>query len=135
MLRPFESKIAAKYGSLGHFHILNYLCNVLAVLYLTGSDVSLRATSTRLIGGCWWVFSLFLISTYTANLAAFLTVERVVSPIENVDQLSTQTAIQYGTLANGSTMLFFKVENTCIIARYSGNLILVVLWPNFTAFT
>ena len=45
----------------------------------------------------------------TANLAAFLTVERMVSPIENAEDLSKQTDIKYGTIAGGSTMTFFKV--------------------------
>jgi hypothetical protein len=35
--------------------------------------------SGRIVGGAWWFFSLILISSYTANLAAFLTVERMVS--------------------------------------------------------
>ena len=49
-------------------------------------------------------------SSYTANLAAFLTVERMDTPIENVDDLSQQTAIKYGTMIGGSTYDFFKVS-------------------------
>ena len=78
---------------------------------LVGSDVAPRAASTRIIGGFWWFFSLFVMSTYTANLAAFLTVERMVQPIESADDLSYQTSIKYGTLASGSTWLFFKARN------------------------
>ncbi|XP_067950331.1 glutamate receptor ionotropic, kainate 2-like [Watersipora subatra] len=76
-----------------------------------GSEVAPAAISTRIAGGFWWFFSLFVISSYTANLAAFLTVERTVMPIENADDLSAQTDIEYGTLINGSTMLFFKESN------------------------
>lgn len=57
----------------------------------------------------WWFFTLILISSYTANLAAFLTVERMISPIESVEQLSRQTEIQYGALEGGSTQEFFRV--------------------------
>ena len=35
----------------------------------------------------WWFFSLIIISTYTANLAAFLTVKNIQEPITSVDQL------------------------------------------------
>lgn len=51
-----------------------------------------------------------MISSYTANLAAFLTVTRMESPIEGADDLAKQTAIKYGTLNSGSTKDFFKVS-------------------------
>ena len=35
----------------------------------------------------WWFFTLIMISSYTANLAAFLTVERMESPIESAEDL------------------------------------------------
>ena len=56
----------------------------------------------------WWFFSLILVSSYTANLAAFLTVEKLVTPIETVEDLAKQTEIRYGTLKGGSTMAFFN---------------------------
>jgi len=66
--------------------------------------------SGRVVGSVWWFFTLIIISTYTANLAAFLTVERMLTPIENADDLAKQTEIQYGTLVGGSTNAFFKVD-------------------------
>lgn len=58
----------------------------------------------------WWSFTLIIVSSYTANLAAFLTVERMVSPIENAEDLAAQTNIAYGTLDSGTTMTFFRVK-------------------------
>lgn len=58
----------------------------------------------------WWFFTLIIISSYTANLAAFLTVERMVSPIESAEDLAKQTDIAYGTLDSGSTKEFFRVS-------------------------
>jgi len=52
---------------------------------------------------------LIIISSYTANLAAFLTIERMYTPIESADDLSKQTEIKYGTLVKGSTNEFFRV--------------------------
>lgn len=49
-----------------------------------------------------------MISSYTANLAAFLTVERMITPIEGVEDLASQSKISYGTLESGSTMTFFR---------------------------
>jgi ionotropic glutamate receptor len=45
--------------------------------------VLFSAFSTRMVAGLWWFFTLIMISSYTANLAAFLTVERMESPIGN----------------------------------------------------
>jgi len=64
----------------------------------------------RLLAGVWWFFTLILISSYTANLAAFLTVTRMESDIESADDLAAQTRIQYGTLEAGATATFFKVS-------------------------
>lgn len=50
-----------------------------------------------------------MISSYTANLAAFLTVERMDSPIESAEDLAKQTKIKYGALYGGSTASFFRV--------------------------
>ncbi|XP_043356993.1 glutamate receptor ionotropic, kainate 4 isoform X2 [Dermochelys coriacea] len=67
-----------------------------------GSTIAPRALSTR------WAFTLIIISSYTANLAAFLTVQRMDVPIESVDDLADQTAIEYGTIHGGSSMTFFQ---------------------------
>lgn len=75
-----------------------------------GSEINPRAFSTRVLSGFWWFFSLILISSYTANLAAFLTVERMVSPIQTADDLAKQTSIEYGTRKGGSTEEFFSVS-------------------------
>lgn len=74
-----------------------------------GSELMPRALSTRIVGGIWWFFTLIVISSYTANLAAFLTVERMESPIDSADDLAKQTRIEYGAVRDGSTMTFFKV--------------------------
>ncbi|XP_031199318.1 glutamate receptor ionotropic, kainate 4 isoform X2 [Mastomys coucha] len=73
-----------------------------------GSTIAPRALSTRCVSGVWWAFTLIIISSYTANLAAFLTVQRMEVPIESVDDLADQTAIEYGTIHGGSSMTFFQ---------------------------
>ena len=72
--------------------------------------IILRAFSTRMIAALWWFFTLIMISSYTANLAAFLTVERMESPIESAEDLAKQTKIKYGCLESGSTRAFFRVN-------------------------
>jgi hypothetical protein len=47
------------------------------------------------------------------NLAAFLTVERLVSTVKNLEQLSQQTKINYTVVQNSSNYEYFKVESAC----------------------
>ena len=66
-----------------HFgRILSYLC---ITPLTTGGGEAPRALSGRLIAATWWVFGFIMIATYTANLAAFLTVSR----LEQVKKSST----------------------------------------------
>ncbi|XP_059470881.1 glutamate receptor ionotropic, kainate 2 isoform X5 [Neocloeon triangulifer] len=90
------------------FTLSNSFWFTIGTLMQQGSDLNPQATSTRIVGGIWWFFTLIIISSYTANLAAFLTVERMITPIENAAELAEQTEISYGTLEGGSTMTFFR---------------------------
>ncbi|XP_030379400.1 glutamate receptor ionotropic, kainate 2 [Scaptodrosophila lebanonensis] len=90
------------------FSISNSFWFTIGTLMQQGSDIHPKAISTRIISGIWWFFSLIIVASYTANLAAFLTVERMITPIENAEDLSSQTEISYGTLESGSTMTFFR---------------------------
>jgi ionotropic glutamate receptor len=62
------------------------------------------------VASFWWFFTLIMISSYTANLAAFLTIERMEAPINSVDDLAKQSKIKYGCLMSGSTGAFFSVR-------------------------
>jgi len=62
-----------------------------------------------MVGSAWWFFTLIIVSTYTANLAAFLTIERMHVPISSAEDLTRQSVIKYGTLDAGSTKAFFQV--------------------------
>ena len=52
-----------------------------------------------------------------ANLAAFLTIERMETPINSVEDLAKQTKIKYGCLKSGSTNSFFRVKITYTVVR------------------
>merc|ERR1719300_1874825 len=73
-----------------------------------GSDIAPKAISTRMVAGMWWFFTLIMISSYTANLAAFLTASKMASPVNSAEDLSKQTKIKYGTYCCGSTNSFFR---------------------------
>ncbi|KAJ3589895.1 hypothetical protein NHX12_010736 [Muraenolepis orangiensis] len=91
-----------------NFTLLNSFWFGVGALMRQGSELMPKALSTRILGGIWWFFTLIIISSYTANLAAFLTVERMDAPIDSADDLAKQTRIEYGAVRDGSTMTFFK---------------------------
>ncbi|XP_075217627.1 glutamate receptor ionotropic, kainate 2-like isoform X10 [Lycorma delicatula] len=104
--RPWKTKQSAEL--VNTFTLSNSVWFITGTLLRQGAGLNPKATSTRIVGGIWWFFTLIIISSYTANLAAFLTVERMITPIENAEDLAGQTDISYGTLDSGSTMTFFR---------------------------
>lgn len=56
----------------------------------------------------WWLFGFIIIASYTANLAAFLTVSRLDTPVESLDDLSKQYKIQYAPLKGSWVQTYFK---------------------------
>jgi glutamate receptor, ionotropic, invertebrate len=70
-----------------------------------------RGLSTRIITGMWWFFALIMLASYTANLAAFLTMERMDATIDSAEDLAKQSKIKYGAVKGGSTMKFFQDSN------------------------
>ena len=85
---------------------------ILTKLYQRNRSVRLfcRSFSGRIVGGAWWFFTLIIVSSYTANLAAYLTVERMTNPIQSYEDLARQTKVKYGTIKSGSTRDFFEVS-------------------------
>ncbi|XP_041364195.1 glutamate receptor ionotropic, delta-2-like [Gigantopelta aegis] len=59
-----------------------------------GGEPHPRSISSRCILGFWWVFTILMASTYTANLAAFLTVTIAEKPINSLRELANQDPIK-----------------------------------------
>ena len=52
-----------------------------------------------------------MVSSYTANLAAFLTIERMDTPISSASELANSPHLSYGILKGGSTHEFFEAAS------------------------
>ncbi len=76
-----------------------------------------RTFSARLLSGAWWFFSLILIASYTANLAAFLTVTKIETPIKSVADLAGQTKIKYGTIKDTYAHSLFRSSDVDVIQK------------------
>ncbi|GAB0095911.1 Ionotropic glutamate receptor [Sergentomyia squamirostris] len=87
----------------------NCMWATIGVLLQQGSDIAPKAPAGRSVASIWSFFTLIMVSSYTANLAAFLTVESVVTPISNAEDLANaKGVIKYGAKRDGSTISFFK---------------------------
>ncbi|XP_063986144.1 glutamate receptor ionotropic, kainate 2-like isoform X2 [Diachasmimorpha longicaudata] len=99
------------------FDLMNSMWLTAGSLVQAGSDILPRAPSIRMVAGMWWFFVLIMVSSYTANLAAFLTATKKDVSIGSVTELAAQTKIKYGAIKGGSTAGFFKGANTSIYQR------------------
>lgn len=54
---------------------------------------------------------MIMLASYTANLAAFLTMDRMGSSIDGAEDLAKQNKIKYGAVVGGSTIRFFQESN------------------------
>ncbi|CAK9800330.1 Glutamate receptor ionotropic, kainate 2 [Anthophora plagiata] len=94
-----------------NFNLRNSMWLTVGSIMQQGSDILPKAPSIRMVAGMWWFFTLIMVSSYTANLAAFLTVDKMDNPIKGVEDLAKQTKIKYGAVAGGSTSAFFRDSN------------------------
>ncbi|XP_032670681.1 ionotropic receptor 25a [Odontomachus brunneus] len=72
-----------------------------------GGGEAPKALSSRTLVAAYWLFVVLMLATFTANLAAFLTVERMQSPVQSLEQLARQSRINYTVVANSSAHQYF----------------------------
>lgn len=76
----------------------------------------LRAASTRTAATIWWFFTLIMVSSYTANLAAFLTFKKPHIILRSAEDLkdcadpNLKCPVRFGAKKVGATINFFKVS-------------------------
>ncbi|XP_076245979.1 ionotropic receptor 25a-like [Calliopsis andreniformis] len=73
-----------------------------------GSGDIPKNLSGKLATATWWLFGFVIVAAYTANLAAYETLERLEKNIESLEDLRRQYRVEYSTLANSSTSRYFK---------------------------
>ncbi|XP_061726425.1 glutamate receptor 1 isoform X2 [Cydia pomonella] len=85
------------------FSIWNSFWFSLGSFMQQGSDVVPKSLSGRIVGTVWWFFALILVCSYTANLAAYLIVERLSEPSQSIisppSMPQTENSIE-GTVLN-----------------------------------
>ena len=88
---------------------LHSLWFTLSSLLGQGTEAEImKSLSSKIIVSSWWLFVLLMISCYTANLAAFLTVTKYDKTITSVEDLISQTKLKYGTFRNSPSYKLLK---------------------------
>ena len=75
---------------------------------ITGGGDLPVGLSGRMLAVSWWLFGFLIVSTYTANLAAFLTVSRLDTSISSLDDLAKQSDIKYSAIQDTASQEYFK---------------------------
>uniref|UniRef100_A0A668RH77 Glutamate receptor n=1 Tax=Oreochromis aureus TaxID=47969 RepID=A0A668RH77_OREAU len=89
-------------GSVSSTTLYNSMWFVYGSFVQQGGEVPYTTLATRMMMGVWWMFALIVISSYTANLAAFLTISRIENSIQSLQDLSKQTELPYGTVLDSA---------------------------------
>uniref|UniRef100_H2ZWF2 Glutamate receptor n=2 Tax=Latimeria chalumnae TaxID=7897 RepID=H2ZWF2_LATCH len=97
-------------GSMTSTTLYNSMWFVYGSFVQQGGEVPYTTLATRMMMGIWWLFALIVISSYTANLAAFLTINRIESSIQSLQDLSKQTDIPYGTVMDSAVYEHVRVK-------------------------
>ncbi|XP_050989200.1 glutamate receptor ionotropic, delta-1 isoform X1 [Labeo rohita] len=77
-----------------------------------GGESFMSSMALRIAMGSWWLFTLIVCSSYTANLAAYLTVSRMDNAVRTFQDLSKQTEMSYGTVRDSAVFEYFRVKGT-----------------------
>ncbi|GAB0099835.1 uncharacterized protein DMENIID0001_157250 [Sergentomyia squamirostris] len=72
-----------------------------------GGGEAPKALSGRTLVAAYWLFVVLMLATFTANLAAFLTVERMQTPVQSLEQLARQSRINYTVVEGSDTHSYF----------------------------
>ncbi|XP_033752870.1 glutamate receptor 4-like [Pecten maximus] len=80
----------------------------IGTLLMRGTDFSPRPTSQRIVTAGFTFFVLITVSTYTANMAAFLTTTNLEQPVTSLEQLAERSDIECGTIDKSATMKFLQ---------------------------
>ncbi|XP_044012074.1 ionotropic receptor 25a [Aphidius gifuensis] len=72
-----------------------------------GGGEAPKALSSRTLVAAYWLFVVLMLATFTANLAAFLTVERLQAQVQSLEQLARQSRINYTVVAKSPTHQYF----------------------------
>ena len=82
-----------------------------------GGGETPKALSSRVLVAAYWLFVVLMLATFTANLAAFLTVERMQDTVKSLEELNRQSKINYTVMTDSPYLEYFQVASNIILTR------------------
>jgi len=73
-----------------------------------GGGEAPKSMSGRVLVAAYWLFVVLMLATFTANLAAFLTVERMQTTVQSLEELAQQSKINYTVVEDSPYYEYFK---------------------------
>ena len=83
-----------------------------SVTMLQGGGETPKALSSRVLVAAYWLFVVLMLATFTANLAAFLTVERMQDTVRSLEELNRQSKINYTVMEDSPYLEYFEVKDS-----------------------
>ena len=97
-----------------------------------GGGETPKALSSRVLVAAYWLFVVLMLATFTANLAAFLTVERMQDTVKSLEELNRQSKINYTVMRDSPYLEYFQVRTvTIVLIKVGQGHVLTILrtWP------
>ena len=82
---------------------------------LQGGGETPKALSSRVLVAAYWLFVVLMLATFTANLAAFLTVTSIGTTINTLEELMAQSQVRYGLVENQAAHQLLKVTSSRLL--------------------
>ncbi|BFZ02739.1 hypothetical protein BsWGS_05778 [Bradybaena similaris] len=103
---------------------------ILGPILNQGSEFQPKSGSGKLVLGSWWVFTIVFVSTYTANMAAVLTVTIYDKPINSLAELAGQSEVRPVVRSGSHVNSLFKEATNNVYKRIWN---LMETMPNITS--
>ena len=110
---PFEWKAVVEKTEVdeGHaddFSLFNSMWFCATTLFLQSYDSSPRSNAGRCITGFWWLYVLVMVFLYITNFSFFVNSNQRLRYIKDINDLTEQQTVKYGTVRGGNTYHYLK---------------------------
>ena len=82
---------------------------------ISGGEHVAASSAGRTLLSCWWIFCIVIVTTYSGNFVAFLTVTKEILPFNDVEGLVAQNTYKWGTA--GATVFETILKVTFILVK------------------